>query len=130
MFLKYGGAFFPRVRLEIPLDRLAIVAQLDAGIVVERPQTLQMRENLLGSTRRFGLAEFEGRIGRGDRQNLDVETARDRGGTRLGPNNLQHMELPCVAARCINTARVLDRPAVTKFLRGLFAAWVRPILGA
>src|ERR1700722_20881691 len=115
MLLEYGGAFFPGVRLEIPLDRLAIVAKLDAGIVVERPQSLQMRENLLGAARRFGLAELEGRIGRGDRQNLDVETARDRGGAHLGPNNFQHTELPCVAARCINTARVIDRPAVTKF---------------
>ena len=59
MLLKDGGAFFPGVRLEIPLDRLAIVAQLDAGIVVERPQTFQMRENLLGAARRFGLAEFK-----------------------------------------------------------------------
>src|SRR5580704_3037069 len=67
MLLEYGSAFLPGVRLEIPLDRLAIVAQLDAGIVVERPQTLQMRENLFGAARRFGLAELEGRIGRGDR---------------------------------------------------------------
>ena len=115
MFLKNGGALFPRVRLEIPLDRLAIVAKLDTGIVIERPQSLEMRENLFGAPGGFGLAELEGRIGGRDRQNLDVETARGRGCARLGPDSFQHMELPCLPARCINTARVLDRPAVTKF---------------
>ena len=35
MFLKCRGAFFPAMRLEIPLDRLAIVTALDAGIVVK-----------------------------------------------------------------------------------------------
>jgi hypothetical protein len=130
MFLKYGSAFFPGVRLEIPLDRLAIVAELDAGIVVERPQRFEMRENLLGAPGGFGLAELEGRIGSRDRQNLDVETARCRGCARLGPDNFQHMELPWLPARCTNTASVLDRPAVTKFPRGLFAAPVGPILRA
>src|SRR4029077_2778327 len=92
-----------------------------------------MRENLFGAPRGFGLAEPAGRIGGRDRQNLDVETARGRGGgggARLGPDTFQHMELPACPARCINTARVLDRPAVTKFLRRLFAARMRPILVA
>ena len=94
MLLKYGGAFFPGVRLEIPLDRLAIVAKLDAGIVVERPQRFEMRENLFGAPGGFGLAELEGRIGGRDRQNLDVETARRCGCARLGPDRFQHLELP------------------------------------
>jgi hypothetical protein len=130
MFLKYGGAFFPRVRLEIPLDRLAIVTKLDSRIVVERPQRLEVRENLFGAPGGFGLAELEGRIGGRDRQNLDVEAPCGRGCARLGPDNFQHRELPCVPTRCINPTRVLDRPAVTKFPCGLFGAAVGPILGA
>src|SRR4029077_2225020 len=91
-----------------------------------------MRKNLFGAPGGFGLAELAGRIGGRDRQNLNVETARGRGGGGAPPwpDNFQHMELPACPARCINTARVLDRPAVTKFLRRLFAARMRPILVA
>ena len=67
MFLENGGAFFPECGLKIPVDRLAIIPKLDAGIVVERPQSLEMREDRSGTLGRFGLGQLEGRIGGRDR---------------------------------------------------------------
>jgi len=52
------------MRLKIPFDRLTIVTALDAGIVVKRPQALEMRKNPARTLGRLGLAQRERRIGR------------------------------------------------------------------
>jgi hypothetical protein len=93
VLLKRGGAFLPAMRLEVPVDRLAIVAQLDTGIIVERPQRLEMRVKLPGPCRGLGLRQFEGRIGGRDRQDFDVEPVRGCASPGLRLDRFQHGEL-------------------------------------
>ena len=84
MLLERSRALLPAMRLEIPIDRLAIVANVDAGIIVKLPQTFQVRKNLFGAPGGLRLGKREQRIGRRDRQYFDVETVRGRDSTSLG----------------------------------------------
>ncbi len=64
MLLERGGAVFPAMRLQIPFDRLAIVARLDAGVVEQPPHLFQMRIEFLGAGGRIRLGQPMRRIGR------------------------------------------------------------------
>jgi hypothetical protein len=50
------------VRPQIPLDRLAVVAELDPGVVIELPEFAELWEKLLGVNGNGGLAVASDRI--------------------------------------------------------------------
>ena len=57
-------ALFPAMWRQIPFDRLAIVTNVDAGIVKKRPESLQMGIQRFDARRGISLTDLERRIGR------------------------------------------------------------------
>src|SRR5689334_3640789 len=89
-----GGALFPAMRAQIPLDRFTIVPTLDPGIVVELPQLAQLRKKSPGMGGGVCLRQAERRSGRGQRQNFDIKRRRQDPPACCGPDYIEHTGVP------------------------------------
>ena len=71
--LKGRRAILPAVRLLTPLIRFTRIACVDAGVGIEGFEPCQVRKNGLGALEGFALLDLVRRIGRGHRQDINIQ---------------------------------------------------------